>query len=211
MPVLGSGEKQEKKSEQDVSLSSSVTVNGESLQVGQLIAIVESLQVERPDLFWFLKSFQSSQEEMREFYRQMIRDDYENYAREREAGKSSAPPVTHGKLEMIEEPEYGSVLVNLPPPPPGEVPVATRMSSLEEALAVAKRIEEEEAAKEQAEVEALAKRLEEEDMMENRRRAELFYCEICMDDEATVNGSITLDCDHRFCEGMKYNSADTSA
>ena len=27
------------------------------------------------------------------------------------------------------------------------------------------------------------------------------YCKICMDAEASIHGSITLECYHRFCEG----------
>ena len=51
---------------------------------------------------------------------------------------------------------------------------------------------------------ALAALLAEEDQQQERERAakaQLFYCEICMDSEASIHGAISLDCEHRFCEG----------
>ena len=188
-------------------LHNCVMVNGDSIALDQLVAIAESLEQERPNLFALLKSFHSSPEEMNQFFRQMIRDDYDNHAREVAARAPSAPLA-----QEEEEREKGggeeawqsvSVFVgiseNLPPPD------AARSKSLQESMELAARLEAEEAAQEEAAVQQLVGRLEEQDREEAeqaRQRARLFYCEICMDHEAAIHGAITLDCDHRFCEGV---------
>jgi len=173
-----------------------VTVNGDTVAVNQLVAIAESLQLERPHLFAFLKSFHSSHEEMTQLFRQMISADYDHHAadalarasKENPAAQQQQNPPKEEDVEVVSE--DGVVLVNLP------VPSATRSSSLQESLELAERLEAEELAQEQEQVRLLAEKL----ACEDRRQAELFYCNICMDDEASIHGAITLDCDHRFCE-----------
>jgi hypothetical protein len=94
--------------------------------------------------------------------------------------------------EQEEEEEMVFVeLEDLPQPP------ASRSVSLQESLELAQRLEAEEEAREQEEVRVLAEALADED----RRRAQFFQCEICLDDEVSIHGAFTLDCDHRFCEG----------
>lgn len=186
-----------------------VEVSGNHMPLSQLVAMVTSLSRERPNLFGFLKSFQSSPEEMTLFFRQMIREDYDNHGQKMIAAvnQPSAPPLQ----EHLDGEDVlggsGGVAVNLPPPPLD----STRSKSLQESLELAERLEAEEAAREQQEQQemleqarALAALLEEEDQEEYRRKTQFFYCEICMDTEASINGAITLDCDHRFCEGRYY-------
>jgi hypothetical protein len=195
-----------------------IVVNTDTIALDTLVAIAESLEQERPHLFGFLKSFRNSREEMSTLFRQLIRDDYDNYAAEAVARMPTAPPPPRpaphtrlkqqGKEEQEEQKENEEkaeldvdmdeetseeslVFVNMPPPETG-----VRSVSLQESFDLAQRLEAEEEALQLEQARAVASRLAEEDL----RRAQCFYCEICMD-EAPIHGAITLDCDHRFCEG----------
>jgi hypothetical protein len=156
---------------------------------------------------------------MKLFFKQMIRDDYDNYADEVVArtnkpagGSRSAKGSSSNILDHID------LSFSMPPPL-----AESRSTSLQESFELAQRLEAEEAAREEEEVKMLAALLEAEDRQvlavqqeveegvvkelalrlkdEDRAKAELFYCEICMDSDAAIHGAITLDCDHRFCEG----------
>jgi len=61
-------------------MNGAINVTGEEMPMLQIVAILESLQAERPLLFSCLKSFHSSSEEMNILYRALIREDYENFA-----------------------------------------------------------------------------------------------------------------------------------
>jgi hypothetical protein len=175
-----------------------VLVSGSFMTVSQLAALAESLESERPHLFGFVRAFRSSPAEMTTLFRQVIRADYERHAQEavEQAREPSAPSLEclmqQQEQEQEEEEEMVFVeLEDLPQPP------ASRSVSLQESLELAQRLEAEEEAREQEEVRVLAEALADED----RRRAQFFQCEICLDDEVSIHGAFTLDCDHRFCEG----------
>lgn len=155
-----------------------VMVNGDTMTMSQLVAIAASLEQERPHLFGFLRSFHSSNEEMTLLFRQMIRDDYDHHASNHNYKKDD--------LEQEQEREKEE-----------PVPPMARTTSLQQSLELALRLEEMDAAREQEEVRILANELADED----RRCAQLFLCVICRDEEACIHGAITLDCNHRFCEG----------
>ena len=88
-------------------LSRSVEVNGDSISLSQLVAIVESLEQERPNLFGFLKSFQSSPEEMALFYRQMIREDYDSHAQQVAVAAALMPSAPLASPDVVREDEEG--------------------------------------------------------------------------------------------------------
>jgi hypothetical protein len=165
--------------------SKSVNINGDAVSIELMVVIMESLQLERPNLFEFLKiigsDISTNKQDVARMIRQMIRDDYGNYSNEAiskrnntkfdsvdgktDAFLPSAPLINMEKLSIDSNLDF------LPPPIP-----TMRTDSATAAYMLAMTLEEEE-----------------------RKARENFFCHICQD-EHPINGSFTLDCSHRFCQ-----------
>lgn len=198
-----------------------VMLAGEVTPLRPLLLFMESLQEERPALFDFFRdvssSFSSSLSSSKAndstdqcymqpppppppssslassldhegdnvitaLFRQIIRNDYRSYGKE-----------MHDSMEK-------ELDASAPPLPPDSWKEEESPTAEHEAYLLSMKLDEEEAALSAAREEAKVREMAERWANEDARLSKLFYCEICLDDEAPIDGAITLDCDHRFCQ-----------
>jgi hypothetical protein len=190
-----------------------VCVNAEVMNLCAAQAILESLEIERPDMFGFLRALPMddniSHAERMAFARQIIRQDYDNYASVFVSSQDRLPPAPpSGGRTMSQQEAYEISL---------KIDEEEAAMYQQQAYEVSQQLDEEEAAAEAAISRQLAydvsKVLDEEEAEERA----VFMCCICMV-PCPIHGSFMLDCSHRFCSeclqgyiGSKINSNQVTA
>lgn len=157
-----------------------LSIKGEKLSISCVVSILEALKCERYDLFEFLAATsivsmdaQMSQSEMTTMFRQLIRQDYLNFASSNISSASVMEKEDTVKKYDDYTPSAPFIDSKLPPVPPL---IQTLSFESHQAYLLSKELDELE-----------------------RNITKTFYCQICLEDQP-VHGSFTLQCNHRFCQ-----------